>query len=107
MHIFFPVARRVAAEPGASGSDESVESVDAGQIYIVRDPDDESEWQYLGNPEIAARTSLADVVARFIQDCSGADGAIDKAHLAAATKVRDALLLAAKQIDDALARTGR
>ena len=107
MHIFFPVARRAAAEPGAGGLDESVESVDAGQIYIVRDPDDESEWQYLGNPEIAARTSLKDVVARFIQDCDGADGAIDKDHLSVAIKVRDALLAAARQIDDALARSGR
>ena len=104
MHISFPVARRapVATEPNTA---EAV--TDAGQLYIVRDPEDESEWQYLGNPEIAARTSLAEVVARFIQDCSGPDGAIDAAHLLAATKVRDALRLAAKQIDDALARSAR
>lgn len=104
MHIFFPVTRRAAAATDSSARDASL---DAGQIYIVRDPEDESEWQYLGNPEIAARTSLAEVVARFIQDCSGADGAIDPARFLAATKVRDALRLAAKQIDDALARTGR
>lgn len=100
MHIFFPAARRAGAEP--TGPDAPV---DAGQIYIVRDPDDESEWQYLGNPEIAARTSLKDVVARFIQDCSGASGTIDNAHVPAARQVRDALLAAARQIDDALAPT--
>ena len=33
--------------------------VDIGQMYIVREPDDEREWQYLGNPEIAPPTSLA------------------------------------------------
>ena len=100
MHIFFPASRRGGAEP--AGSDAST---DAGQIYIVRDPDDESEWQYLGNPEIAARTSLRDVVARFIQDCSRTDGTIDDAHVSAALQVRDALLAAARQIDDALAPT--
>ena len=103
MHIFFPLARRAvtATDPGAAEP-----ATDAGQMFIVRDPEDESEWQYLGNPEIAARTSLAEVVARFIQDCSGADGAIDPACVVAATKVRDALRLAAQQIDDALARGG-
>ena len=99
MHIFFPVARRAGAATDASAPESLT---DAGQIYIVRDPEDESEWQYLGNPEIAARTSLKDVVARFIQDCGGAGGAIDQEHIPAATKVRDALLMAAKQIDDAL-----
>ena len=101
MHIFFPVARRRTGPSGDAGAPQA--TLDAGQIDIVRDPDDESEWQYLGNPEIAARTSLKEVVARFILDCSGTDGTIDQEHIAAATMVRDALLLAAKQIDDALA----
>ena len=105
MHIFFPVAHRRAAPTEGAGTPES--ALDAGQIYIVRDPDDESEWQYLGNPEIAARTSLAEVVARFIKDCSGADGVIDQEHIFAATKVRDALLMVAKQIDGALSRAGK
>lgn len=103
MHIFFPLIRRAGAATDASEPDVST---DAGQIYIVRDPEDESEWQYLGNPEIAARTSLKDVVARFIHDCGGADGVIDQAHLSAAAKVRDALLLAAQQIDEALSPAG-
>ncbi len=100
MHIFFPLARRPAGSAGDAGAQEPV--LDAGQIYVARDPDDESEWQYLGNPEIAAKTSLKDVVARFIQDCRGVDGSIDRDHIPVAQKVRDALLLAAKQIDDAL-----
>lgn len=104
MHIFFPVARRAAAATDSSARDTSL---DAGQIYIVRDPEDESEWQYLGNPEIAARTSLTEVVARFLQDCSGADGAIDPQHQSVARKVRDALLQAAGQIDDALGPPGK
>ena len=104
MHIFFPVSRRAGTTAGASGPDSAS---DAGQMYIVRDPDDESEWQYLGNPEIAARTSLRDVVARFIQDCSGADGAMDDEHGLAARKLRDALIQAAAQIDEALGRARR
>ena len=102
MHIFFPVARPRAGSPGGASSSEPV--ADAGQIYIVRDPDDESEWQYLGNPEIAARTSLKDVVTRFIQDCGGADGSIDVQHIRAAKMVQAALLAAAQQIDDALGK---
>ena len=102
MHIFFPVARR--ARTSEAGRAEL--PADAGQIFIVRDPEDESEWQYLGNPEIAARTSLAEVVARFIQDCKGSDGMMDHEHRLAARKVRDALLSAARQIDDALAVGG-
>ena len=100
MHIFFPVARRPAGPADDGGVAES--AADAGLIQIVRDPDDESEWQYLGNPRIAATTSLTEVVARFIQDCSGADGKIDQAHAGAATKVRDVLLSCAQQIEDAL-----
>ena len=99
MHIFVPVARRAvsAADAGGPAAPDA-----AGQMFIVRDPEDESEWQYLGNPEIAAKTSLKEVVDRFIQDCSGADGLITRDHIAAAKMVRGAFLLAAKQIDDAL-----
>ena len=104
MHIFFPVSRRAGS---AIDGHEASTDMDAGQIQIVRDPEDESEWQYLGNPQIAARTSLKDVVARFIQDCSGPDGTIDRDHGLGARKLRDALLLAARQIDEALARSGR
>ena len=100
MHIFFPVARRRAGAADDGGVAES--AADAGQIHIVRDPEDESEWQYLGNPQIAATTSLTEVVARFVQDCSGADGVIDQEHAGAAKKLRDALLLCAQQINDAL-----
>ena len=100
MRIFFAIAGR---GPSAADSANAPDTVaDAGQLYIVREPDDESEWQYLGNPEIAARTSLAEVVARFVKDCSGADGAIAPQHAEAARQVRDALLMAARQIDDAL-----
>ena len=104
MHIFFPVARRRAGAADDGGVAES--AADAGQIHIVRDPEDESEWQYLGNPRIAAMTSLTEVVARFIQDCSGANGVIDQEHAGAASKVRDVLLLCAQQIDDALRAPG-
>ena len=100
MHIFFSIARRGAGAADAATTAQPL--LDAGQICIVRDPDDESEWQYLGNPEVAARTSLTEVVARFVRDCSAADGAIDRAHLQTARQVRDALLQAARQIDDAL-----
>ena len=103
MHIFFPVARRRTGLAGDAGAPQA--TLDAGQIDIVRDPDDESEWQYLGNPEIAARTSLKDVVARFIVDCGGANGVIDQEHVAAAEKLRAALLSAARRIDDVLGRT--
>lgn len=103
MHIFFPVAR----SKGAADAITQADATDAGQIFIVRDPEDESEWQYLGNPEIAARTSLSEVVARFIQDCAGPDGTIDAQHRVAAGLVRDALVSAAGQIDDALARVKR
>lgn len=99
MHIFFPVAR----SKGAADAVMLADAADAGQIFIVRDPEDESEWQYLGNPEIAARTSLSEVVARFIQDCAGPDGKIDAQHGVAARLVRDALVSAAGQIDVALA----
>lgn len=93
MHIFFPVARPGAAPDNAA---------DAGQLHVSRDPEDESEWQYLGNPQIAARTSLREVVERFIQDCSGPDGKVEAQHRGAARMVRDALLAAARQVDDAL-----
>ena len=100
MHLFFPVARRSAELTASSGAPEAAS--DAGQIFVVRDSDDESEWQYLGNPEIAVKTSLGEAVARFIQDCSGANGSIDPQCVAAAMKLRDALVQAARQIDQAL-----
>jgi len=96
MHIYFPVAGRRADVTDADTT------ADAGQMLVLRDPQDESEWQYLGNPEVAARTSLSEIVSRFIQDCRSADGAMDPAQHAAAMLVRDALLRAATQIDDAL-----
>ncbi len=100
MHIYFPVSgRRTGA--GDEPTPEQL-AADAGQLLVLRDPDDESEWQYLGNPEVAARTSLSDVVARFIHDCSGTDGLIEPDRLVAALRVRDALLGAARQIDEAL-----
>ena len=74
---------------------------------VVRDPDDESEWQYLGNPEIATTTSLKDVVDKFIKDCSGADGLIDPSNRTVAQRVRDPLLAAATRIDDLLGSTTR
>lgn len=96
MHIYFPVSRRRAdhgdIDPAA----------DAGQLLVLRDPQDESEWQYLGNPEVALRTTLSEVVARFIRDCSDTRGAIEPDQIVAALRLRDALLLAAGQIDDAL-----
>ncbi len=104
MHIFFPVARQRAGATDDAGVAES--AADAGLMQIVRDPEDASEWQYLGNPQIAATTSLTEVVARFIQDCSGADGVIDQEHAGAAKKLRDALLSCAQQINDALRGTG-
>lgn len=103
MHIYFPVSRRRA---GASDEPTPEQlAADAGQLMVLRDPDDESEWQYLGNPEVAMRTSLADVVARFIADCSGANGAIEADQVVAALRVRDALLGAARQIDEALKKS--
>ncbi len=104
MHIFFPVARQRADVADDAAVAES--AADAGLMQIVRDPEDESEWQYLGNPQIAATTSLTEVVGRFIQDCSGADGVIDQEHAGAAKKLRDALLSCAQQIDDALRAPG-
>ena len=101
MHIYFPVSGRRQGKGDATDADLAV---DAGQLLVLRDPDDESEWQYLGNPEVAARTSLGEVVARFIEDCSGADGAIEPERVVAALRVRDSLQLAARQIDEALAR---
>jgi hypothetical protein len=100
MHIYFPVSGRRAGA-GDEPTQEQL-AADAGQLMVLRDPDDESEWQYLGNPEVAMRTSLSDVVARFIKDCSGDDGAIDPNQVVAALRVRDALLNAARQIDEAL-----
>lgn len=97
MHLYFPVAGR-----GGPAEDTREPVTDPGQIFVVRDPDDESEWQYLGNPQIAARTSLSEAVARFIRDCSDADGAMEPQHFAAARKLRDALLAAASQVDKAL-----
>ena len=105
MHIFFAAARRPEGAGGESRAPDP--AADAGQMVVVRDPDDESEWQYLGNPEIAATTSLKDVVARFIKDCGGADGLIDPGNRTVAQGVRDALLMAAKQIDDVLGSTAR
>ena len=101
MHIYFPVSGR---REGQGDTTEAELAADAGQLLVLRDPDDESEWQYLGNPEVAARTSLGQVVARFIEDCSGADGVIEPERVVAALRVRDSLLLAARQIDEALAR---
>ena len=100
MHIFFSVVRRGM---GSAGEDVTPDAVtDAGQLYVVRDPDDESEWQYLGNPEIAARSSLGEVVERFIQDCRGSDGVMAPQHVPAAHMVREALLAAARQVDEAI-----
>ena len=96
MHIYFPVTGRRADVADADAA------ADAGQMLVLRDTQDESEWQYLGNPEVAARTSLSEIVSRFIQDCRSADGAIDPAQRDAATQVRDALLRGATQIDEAL-----
>ena len=104
MHIYFPVSGR---REGKGDSTAAEMAADAGQLLVLRDPDDESEWQYLGNPEVAARTSLAEVVARFIEDCSGVDGAIEPDRVVAALRVRDSLLLAPRQIDEALARGPR
>lgn len=100
MHIYFPVSRRRA---GAKDETSEAElAADAGQLLVLRDADDESEWQYLGNPEVAARSSLSEVVARFIRDCSGPDGAIETDRVVAALRLRDALVRAAGQIDEAL-----
>ncbi len=96
MHIYFPVTGRRADVTDADAT------ADAGQMLVLRDPQDDSEWQYLGNPEVAARTSLCEIVSRFIQDCRSADGAIDPAQRAAAMQVRDALLRAATQVEAAL-----
>lgn len=100
MHIYFPVSRRRAGAHDEPTPEQL--AADAGQLMVLRDPEDESEWQYLGNPEVAMRTSLSDVVARFIADCSDRDGAIDADQVVAALRVRDALLAAARQIDEAL-----
>lgn len=99
MHIYFPVSGRRAGKEDAT---EAELAADAGQLLVLRDPDDESEWQYLGNPEVAARTSLGDIVAQFILDCSGTDGVIEPERVVAALRVRDSLLGAARQIDEAL-----
>ncbi len=96
VHIYFPVTGRRAHMADADGA------TDAGQMLVLRDQQDESEWQYLGNPEVAARTSLSEIVSQFIQDCRSADGVIDPAQRAAAMQVRDGLLQAAAQVDDAL-----
>ena len=98
MHIFFAAARRLEGAGGDTGPAEP------GKMLVVRDPDDESEWQYLGNPEVATTTSLKDVVARFIKDCGGAEGSIGADYRDAALEVHDALLAAARQVDDALKR---
>ncbi len=100
MHIYFPVSGRRAGAGDEPGQEQL--AADAGQLLVLRDTDDESEWQYLGNPEVAARTSLKDVVTRFIQDCSGTDGVIEADRVPAASQVRDALLAAARQIDEAI-----
>ena len=99
MHIYFPVSR---LRPALAAEQAPESSADAGLMYVVRDPDDESEWQYLGNPEVATKISLHDVVARFVRDCCAADGSIDTDQVVAALRVRDALLAAARQIDEAL-----
>jgi len=100
MHIEFSAMRRTTGgDARASGT------VDAGQIMVVRDPDDESEWQYLGNPEVAATTSLKEVAARLVADCSGADGLLERANRPLVQQVRDAFLAAARQLDDALVGT--
>ena len=96
MHIYFPVTGR---RPDVADADAAA---DAGQLLVLRDTQDESEWQYLGNPEVAARTSLSEIVSQFVQDCSSPDGLMDPAQRAAAMQVRDALMRAAAQIDDAL-----
>jgi hypothetical protein len=100
MHIYFPVSRRRAGATDEPTAEQL--AADAGQLMVLRDPDDESEWQYLGNPEVAMRTSLSDVVARFIHDCSGQNEGIEPDQVVAALRVRDALLNAARQIDEAL-----
>jgi|GEM_PF-1302129 len=100
MHIYFPVSGRRAGA-GDEPTPEQL-SADAGRLMVLRDPDDESEWQYLGNPEVAARTSLSEIVTRFIQDCSGPDDVIEPDRVVSALRVRDALLNAARQIDEAL-----
>lgn len=100
MHIYFPVSRRRAGAADEPTPEQL--AADAGQLMVLRDPDDESEWQYLGNPEVAMRTSLSDVVTRFIADCSGARGSIESDNVVAALRVRDALINAARQIDEAL-----
>lgn len=100
MHIYFPVSGRRAGA-GDEPTQEQL-AIDAGRLMVLRDPDDESEWQYLGNPEVAASTSLSEIVTRFIQDCGGPDGVIEPDRVVPALRVRDALLSAAKQIDDAL-----
>lgn len=99
MHIYFPVSR---TRPGLAAEHSPESSDDPGLMYVVRDPDDESEWQLLGNPEVATRISLDEVVARFIRDCSDPDGSIEPDQVVAALRVRDALLAAARQIDEAL-----
>lgn len=96
MHIYFPVSGR---RSDVSASDTVA---DAGQLLVLRDPQDESEWQYLGNPEVATRTSLGEIVSRFLQDCTDAQGVIQPKQQVAATQLRDALLRAAQQIDDAV-----
>ncbi len=99
MHIYFPVSR---IRPGLTAEQSSGSADDAGLMFVVRDPDDESEWQYLGNPEVATKISLHAVVARFIRDCSDPDGSVAPNQVVAALRVRDALAAAARQIDEAL-----
>ena len=104
MHVLFTAPRRHAGSAADPSAPEPAD--DAGQMHVARDPDDESEWQYLGNPEIAVRTSLREVVARFIADCRNDDGSISAEHIPAARQLKAALLLAASQIDDALRPPG-
>jgi len=65
MHIYFPVSGRRAGKEDAT---EAELAADAGQLLVLRDPEDESEWQYMGNTEVAPLTSLVDILSRFIQD---------------------------------------
>ena len=103
MHIFFAAGRqREGRGEDMGAADTAHASAAAGQLLVLRDPDDESEWQYLGNPQIAATTSLAEVVERFLKDCGGSEGRLDPNCRKRASEVRDALLAAARQIDDAL-----
>lgn len=100
MDAFFPIAGDFGPEPHDCVGGPAVN--DAGTIYIVRDEETPEDWPSPGLDLMVHKTSLEDLVERFLRVTTGTNGRIEELHVGSATRLRTALISAAAKLDSAL-----